>query len=102
MTFKERRLKLHTVLKTVLGSNNVYYVPPKKPEYPCFIYRLSKREDTYADNSKYQGLHRWTITHVDPNPDSNIGEEILKIPYTAFENQYLADGLTHTVYVIYF
>ena len=48
MTTTERRLELHEILCTILGSRNVYFQPPEsiKMNYPAIVYGLDDMQTT--------------------------------------------------------
>jgi len=100
----DRRLALHDILISVLGSHNVYFQPPasKSMSYPCIVYNREKIEAKYANNSIYNFKVRYSLTLIDPNPDSIINEKILKLPLCSFDRHYASDNLNHDVYNIYY
>lgn len=97
------RLNLHEELCSVLGSRNVYYQPPSgvKMKYPAIRYSLDKRNLTYADGVVYNSRKAYQVIVIDTDPDSEL-PDILETNFQAisFENNYVSDGLYHTVYVI--
>lgn len=98
------RLLLHQVLVDILGSRNVYFQPPEsiKLNYPCMIYNLSDIWSNKASDSSYVTRKKYTIIIIDKNPDSQIGDKLLKLPYCSFDRSYASDGLNHFVYSLYF
>ena len=98
------RLELHDILVEILGSKYVYFQPPEKVKmnYPCIVYELSKIKSTMADNKRYLNTKRYSITIIDPNPDSSIHEKMLELPYSSFDRFYTYDNLNHWVYTLYF
>lgn len=82
---------------------NVYFSPPasKDMQYPCIRYEFSNFSTDYADNANYLIRRRYTITVIDYDPDSNIPMELLKIPLCRSDRNYIADGLCHFVFTIY-
>lgn len=99
------RIKLHEQLVEILGSNNVYFQKPTGPgsmKYPCIIYSRSDVDIKRSNNDIYQTMKKYTITVIDRNPDSDIPDRIMRLPYVDFDRHYKADGLSHDVYVLYF
>jgi hypothetical protein len=98
------RTDLHTLLVNLLGSTNVYFQPPESIQlsYPCIIYRKSKIETDHADNNPYNLREKYTITVIDPDPDSTIPNGIA-MQSTAFHDRfYTFNNLNHNVFTIYF
>ena len=96
------RLKLHEVLQEVLNSENVYFQPPAKMNYPCIKYELSDIDASYANNAIYTKINRYTVTLIDRNPDSKFVEKIQALPMCRFDRPYVADNLNHWVFELYF
>ena len=104
MTATERRYELNSLLKEILGSDNVYYQPPEnlKLNFPCIIYELNGKEVRFADNDKYTSMRRYSVTIVDKNPDSEIPERLEQLPLTRFNRRYVADNIYHCTYSLYY
>lgn len=100
----KRRLELHSIFVTILGSRNVYFQPPStiKMKYPCIIYNRSNANTTHANDRLYNLQQGYQVIIIDPNPDSEIPSEIAKLPYCRFDRHYTADNLNHDVYTIYY
>lgn len=98
------RLTLHSELKTILGSSNVYFQPPASliMKYPCIIYKRDADEAIYADDIKYSVMKRYLVTVVDRDPDSLVPDKVSKLPYCKAQKPYTVDGLNHFVYVLYY
>jgi hypothetical protein len=98
------RLDLHEELCNILGSRNVYFRPPSKGmKYPCIIYNRDGEKYFPADNKNYIKRNRWTITIVDEDPDSEIGDRMKEnLAYCTFDRSYVADDLNHFVYTLYY
>lgn len=99
-----QRLDLHNILKTLLGSNNVYFQPPPnlKMEYPCIIYRRDSDDTTFSDNILYHRKIQYQVVYVDRNPDSIIPQKLAELPLSKFDRFYTSDNLNHDVYKIFF
>ena len=99
-----RRLELHALLQSLLGSSNVYFQPPPSLEmsYPCIIYKRDDVFISHADNAPYRNKIRYQVTIVDRNPDSDIHAKVGKLPTASYDRSYVADDLNHDVYNLYF
>jgi len=98
------RLKLQQLLKTLLGSPNVYFQPPEnlKLSYPCIVYARNSGETQFADDNPYTYTKRYGLTVIDKNPDSEILDKIATLPMCTFDRHYTADNLNHDTYNLYF
>lgn len=96
------RLQLHELLKTLLGSDNVYFQPPSSFEmsYPCIRYERTNIRSKSGDNRPYKLDKEYTITVIDPDPDSLIPDKIASLPRCVFDRPYKADDLNHDVFNI--
>lgn len=99
-----QRLELHELLKTLLGSSNVYFQPPSGHvmQYPCIRYERSNIRSKSADNGPYKLQKEYTLTVIDANPDSLIPDKVSKLPQCIFDRAYKADNLNHDVFNILF
>jgi hypothetical protein len=99
-----QRADLHVLLIAALGNNNVYFQPPEnlRMSYPCIVYRRDKMETMRADNIQYKNTTRYSVTVVDPNPDSDIAKRIANLPMCTYDRFYTADKLNHDVFKIFF
>ena len=100
----DRRLKLQNLLKTILGSDNVYFQPPPsvKIKYPCIIFTRNRIDQTKADNIDYIRRVRYTVTLIGSDPESSIVEKLLDIPYCSYDRFFTSDGLNHDVFSLYY
>ena len=99
-----QRLSLHKSLKSLLGSDNVYFQPPAtvKLNYPCIIYRRSDIDTSFADDNPYITNKQYQVTVIDSNPDSTIPDKVGKLPKCVFDRHFTADNLNHDVYQLYY
>lgn len=88
----------------ILGSNNVYHQPPEsiKIEYPCIVYKRDRIDTEYAGNRPYKHMKRYQIQVIDVDPDDVIHEKIGQLPMSSYDRFFVADGLNHDVYNVYF
>lgn len=100
----KKRTDLHNVLKSVMGTNAVYYQPPPTllMTYPCIRYELSSGDTKFADNNPYKFEKRYTISLIDENPDSVYLDGIANLKKSSFDRHYTTDNLHHFVFTIYF
>lgn len=99
-----QRLLLHSILKNILGSNNVYFQPPASMQltYPAIIYSRTSDETVYAENVPYDRWIRYQITVIDKNPDSDVPNNVAKLAMCKFNRFYTSDNLNHDVFNIFF
>lgn len=99
-----QRLSLHQILKTILGSNNVYFQPPATVNlnYPCIVYRRSDIDTAFADDSPYITNKQYQVTIIDPNPDSLIPDKVGQLRKCVFDRHFTAANLNHDVYNLYY
>lgn len=71
-------------------------------EYPCILYKLDKREVQHANNSPYQKSKRYQVTVLDPDINSLIPDTVADLPLCVHERRFVASGLYHDVFNIYF
>jgi len=97
------RLELHQTLVNILGSKYCYYQPPEtiKMRYPAIVYNLDSIEARYADNGRYMGLNRYTVTVIDKDPDSELPRRMITLPYCRFSRHFTSDNLHHFVFTLY-
>lgn len=104
-----RRLQLSDELHELLRENgypeNVYFQSPAtvKMSYPCIRYSRSDIPAKYADNIRYMKKDKYQLTVIDPNPDSEIPDILLKhFSMINFDRPYTADNLNHFVLTLYY
>lgn len=99
-----QRTSLQALLKTILGSNNVYFQPPPsiQMQYPAIVYRRDDDDLTHAGNKPYNRRIRYQVTVIDSNPDSLIPEKIALLPLCSYDRFYTADKLNHDVFNLFF
>ena len=96
------RLGLHSILKDI--TPNVYYQSPGNVlmTYPAILYSRRSIKSQFADNLKHVMTNSYTITVMDRSPDSKLIEKIMALPFTSHAQSYVADGLYHEVFIIYY
>lgn len=100
----KERVELQTILEELLGSRNVYFQPPEslKLKFPCIVYERAGIREDMADNEIYLKHKRYTVTVIDEDPDSEIPEKVLALPYCSFDHHFTSENLNHDVFTIYF
>lgn len=99
------RLELHRILCDILGSTNCYFDPPTKMEmkYPCFRYNLSRIDTRHADNKNYLNFKGYSVTYITEDPDDEMPDRFLRSDISCrMDRTYVADGLYHYVFMVYF
>lgn len=101
---QERRLKFHTLLKVLLGSEYVYFQPPASitMSYPAIVYMRNNVKTEFANNLPYSHTKRYMVTVIDRKADSDIPTKVSELPLSSFSRHFTADGLHHDVYDVYF
>lgn len=84
--------------------DNVYYQPPPsvKLKYPCIIYERRSGDTSYADNKPYRFDYSYTVTYIDPDPDSGVPFKIAELPMCKMDRCFTSDNLNHSVFIIYY
>lgn len=98
------RLDLQTKLETLLGNQNVYYQPPAsvRMNYPAIVYSRSNIENRHADDDVYMQAYFYEVIVIDEDPDSEIVENVSKLPGCRFDRHYTSDNLNHDVFTLYY
>lgn len=98
------REELQAILEGIEGVNAAYFQPDQNSQldYPVIVY---DRDDSYvsrADNIVYWLKKRYSVKVIDRNPDSLIPDKVEELPFTRFDRKYVAAGLHHTVFNVFF
>lgn len=98
------RIDLHTTLKELLGSNNVYYQQPESElmEYPAIRYSKKEPDRKFANNAAYISKDCYELIVIDPNPDNPVIKKLMALPYCSWDRWYPASNLNHDVLTIYY
>jgi hypothetical protein len=98
------RSELQTLLRILLGSNNVYFQPPANVQmkYPCIVYKRDFADTKHAGNLPYTRTKRYQVTVIDQDPDSLIPDKIAELPMASFQRFYTVDNLNHDVFDVFF
>lgn len=96
------RLALQALLEAL--APNVYFQPPANVQmkYPCIVYRRDFSDTRFADNAPYNNTTRYSVTVIDRDPDSGIPVKVQALPLCSYDRGFVADGLNHDVFRLYF
>lgn len=98
------RLYLQRKLAAIPKVKKVYFQPPAtvKMQYPCIVYERSGGKTTFSDDCPYNFRRRYTLTVIDPNPDSNIPDMIAReFRMCTADRTYSVDNLYHHIFTLY-
>lgn len=101
---RKNRLELQAKLEDILGHRRVYHNPPEnlRMEYPCLRYKLSKINNTPADNIHYFTNARYELTYITQDPDDPMVDKLLdNLPFCRYDRLNVYQGLYHHVYTAY-
>ena len=102
---ERRRLQLQQEFKTLLGSSNVYFQPPKtiSLKYPCVIYNREAPHILRANNKPYKITQRYKVTYITKDPaDPMINRMIEAFEMIAPTRFFVSDNLYHNNYTLYY
>ena len=105
MSSKDRRIQLHRILEGIPGVKKAYFQAPKSDsmKYPCIRYSRNSSSDLNADDIKYVGTRQYQVIVIDPDPDTEIPEELYeKFNQIHFDRSYTANNLNHYVFTLYY
>ncbi len=94
--------ELQVILEGVAGVHAAYFQPPPEMDFPCIKYERDSSWVSRADNILYFFLKRYQVTVIDRDPDSAIPDLVEALPHTRFDRFFIAGGLNHWVYNLYF
>lgn len=96
------RLGLSELLHEI--CDNVYFQPPESVQlkYPCIIYSRRTGDTTFADDMPYRFEYCYTITVIDPNPDSDLPRKVAMLPMCKMDRCFTSDNLNHTTLIMYY
>lgn len=94
---------LLNLLQRAVRHNRVYFQPPEnlKIEYPAVVFHLSKIEIDHASDVPYKGAKEYSVALITKDPEPDVIDEILKIPYSSLDTTYISDGMNHFVFTVY-
>ena len=98
------RLTLQSLLEELLGSRNVYYMPPEntKMQYDAIRYSKKTIMSSYANDNKYSMRDCYELIVIAKRPDHPVIKKLLALPYCSYDRHYIADNLNHDILTIYY
>lgn len=98
------RLELQSKLEELLGSENVYYNPPEsvKMSYPAIRYVKKDINVKRASNTIHTKKLCYEIIVISSKPDDPVIEQLLELPYCAYDRHYKSNNLNHDVLTLYY
>lgn len=101
------RKELHQILCEDLGSKHCYYSPPSNINmvYPCIVYGMDGSTTRHADDIRYFNRQRYHLTVITEDEDSKIPGILFmdkRLPYLNEDSPFVADGMYHFPYELYF
>lgn len=91
------------LLQQAVRHNRVYFQPPENLNigYPAVVFHLSKIEIDHASDVPYKGAKEYSVVLITKDPEPDVINEILKIPYSSLDTTYISDGMNHFVFTVY-
>ena len=101
---RDKRLELHEILCSLLGSRNVYFQPPESVQmkYPAIVYSLDDIDQVYANGEVYLYTKEYSVTLITDDPDSKVVDKMAMLINCRFERSYVSDNLNHYIFDIYY
>lgn len=98
------REELQLKLEELLESRNVYYNPPAniQMKYDAIRYSLSTINVDHANNNKYKKMKCYDLIVISIDPDPEVVDKILELPYSSLGRPYKADNLHHYPITLYY
>ena len=98
------RLQLHEVLCDILGTRQVYFQPPEsvRMKYPSIVYSLERVDKRKADDTGYLKTRRYQVQYISRDPDNEVIDRLLDLPYSSFDRRFVVDNLYHDCVALYF
>ena len=98
------RIELQSLLEELLGSRNVYYMPPAntKMQYDAIRYNKKNIRIDHASDGVYRMRDCYELIVIAKLPDHPVIKQLLALPYCSYDRHYVADNLNHDVLTIYY
>jgi hypothetical protein len=96
------RLQLQSLLEEI--TEHVYFQPPVniQMQYPCIRYVRDDSKLEHAGNKLYKHTKRYQVTVIDRNPDSELPDQVIELPFCSFDRYFAAENLNHYVFTLFF
>lgn len=69
--------------------------------YPCIVYERDRIETDHAGNRPYLHNRRYSVTVIDPDPESPIPGRIADFQECSYDRHFVADNLHHDVFTLF-
>lgn len=89
----------------ITGIPNCYIDPPEsvKMKYPCIRVSRSSGYSQFANNMPYKHDRSYSVKLIDYDPDSDYYQPlVMGFPKIRFNRHYVADGLHHDDFILYY
>ena len=99
------RIELQATFEEILGSRNVYFMPPEsvKMKYDAIRYELATKDIKRANNRLYLSTNCYDGVVITRDPDTTIPDAIMShFEMCSFGRPYIADNLNHYPFTLYF
>jgi hypothetical protein len=104
------RLELHDILCELVnitepnGDRHIYFNPLEsvKMKYPAIRYKRKKIDKIYANNLVYKFKTCYELVVIHADPDDDLIEKVLALPYCEHDRQYISNNLVHDVFTLFY
>lgn len=104
------RLELHEILCDFVnitepdGDRHVYFNPPAsvKMKYKAIRYNTKTYDKVFANNLVYNLKTCYELVVIDKDPESDLVQKVLMLPYCEHNRRYIADNLYHDVFTLFY
>lgn len=101
----DNRIQLNSLLKTLVGTPNVYFQPPASISlsYPCVIYNIGNGDAKFANNKLYKYDYKYELIFIYKKPNNEIIEKVLnELSMCKLDRTYVVDNLNHYAFSVYY
>lgn len=101
--FTTEREEFHSLLKELLGSDQVFFQPPTNTQmaYPAIVYNRAKTDKRYAGNRPFRINERFTVTLICRAPNKELFNKLIQLPMCSHSTSFAANNLNHDVFDIF-
>jgi len=96
--------ELQTLLSEFPGVTDAYFQKPGNltlvPDY--IVYEIDDEYVLRADDRAFAFFNKYTVTLVTRDQECPVKQLIRDLPYASFDRMFIAGGLYHFVYNLYF
>ena len=97
-------LDFQNELKSLLGSDHVYFQPPTnlRMQYPCFVVARRNTKQLNADNKAYLFDKCYTVTYISYEDDPDMIDTMVHhFKMCRYDRPFINDNLHHDVFEVY-